>query len=70
MSFYPCGLARGKLEGNKEVSELADAQAGDELFGLPPEEFVAARDDLARSWRPLAAGFAAQVRAAAGVPAG
>jgi hypothetical protein len=27
-------------------------------------------DDLARSWRPLAVGFAAQVRAAAGVPAG
>src|SRR5215207_10311648 len=51
MSFYPCGLARGKLEGNKEVSELADAQAGDELFGLPPEEFVAARDDLARRLR-------------------
>src|SRR5215207_9476709 len=36
---------------NKEVSELADAQAGDELFGLPPEEFVAARDDLARRLR-------------------
>ena len=51
MSFYPCGLAGGKLEGNKEVSELADAQAGDELFGLPPEEFVAARDDLARRLR-------------------
>ena len=51
MSFYPCGLARGKLEGNKGVSELADAQAGDELFGLPPEEFVAARDDLARRLR-------------------
>ena len=51
MSFYPCGLARGKLEWNKEVSELADAQAGDELFGLPPEEFVAARDDLARRLR-------------------
>jgi hypothetical protein len=33
------------------VSELADAQAGDELFGLPPEEFVAARDDLARRLR-------------------
>ena len=28
-----------------------------------------ARDDLVRSWRPLAAGFAAQVRAAAGVAA-
>ena len=51
MSFYPCGLAGGKLEGNKEVSELADAQAGDELFGLPPEEFVAARDELARRLR-------------------
>jgi len=51
MSFYPCGLAGGKLEGNKEVSELADAQAGDELFGLAPEEFVAARDDLARRLR-------------------
>jgi hypothetical protein len=33
------------------VSELADTQAGDELFGLPPEEFVAARDDLARRLR-------------------
>jgi hypothetical protein len=33
------------------VSELADAQVGDELFGLPPEEFVAARDDLARRLR-------------------
>ena len=51
MSFYPGGVARGKLKGNKEVSELADAQAGDELFGLPPEEFVAARDDLARRLR-------------------
>ena len=48
MSFYPCGRADGKLEGSKEVSELADAQVGDELFGLPPEEFVAARDELAR----------------------
>jgi hypothetical protein len=42
------------------VSELADAQAGDELFGLPPEEFVAARDELARRLRregdPEAAG--------------
>jgi hypothetical protein len=36
---------------NKEVSELADAQVGDELFGLPPEEFVAARDELARRLR-------------------
>ncbi|HJW58633.1 MAG TPA: hypothetical protein VJ931_03300, partial [Actinomycetota bacterium] len=30
---------------------LAAAQAGDELFGLPPEEFVAARDELARRLR-------------------
>src|SRR5688572_26545469 len=51
MSFYPCGRADGKLEPSKEVSDLADAQAGDELFGLPPEEFVAARDDLARRLR-------------------
>jgi hypothetical protein len=35
----------------EEVSELADAQVGDELFGLPPEEFVAARDELARRLR-------------------
>ena len=48
MSFYPCGPARGKLEGYKEVRRLAGAQAGDELFGLAPEEFVAARDELAR----------------------
>jgi hypothetical protein len=27
---------------------LAGEQPGDELFGLPPEEFVAARDELAR----------------------
>ena len=33
------------------MSELAAAQAGDELFGLPPEEFVAARDELARRLR-------------------
>jgi hypothetical protein len=33
------------------VRELAAAQAGDELFGLPPEEFVAARDELARRLR-------------------
>jgi hypothetical protein len=33
------------------VSELAGTQAGDELFGLPPEAFVAARDDLARRLR-------------------
>jgi hypothetical protein len=30
------------------VRRLAGAQAGDELFGLAPEEFVAARDELAR----------------------
>ena len=30
------------------MRKLAAEQAGDELFGLPPEEFVAARDDLAR----------------------
>jgi hypothetical protein len=30
------------------VRKLAAEQAGDELFGLPPEDFVAARDDLAR----------------------
>src|SRR4029450_5662792 len=35
----------------REVSELAGTQAGDELFGLPPETFVAARDDLARRLR-------------------
>ena len=51
MSFYPCGPARGKLEGDKEVSRLARAQAGDELFDLAPEEFVAARDELARRLR-------------------
>jgi hypothetical protein len=33
------------------VSELAGTQAGDELFGLPPEAFVAARDGLARRLR-------------------
>jgi hypothetical protein len=33
------------------VRELATEQAGDELFGLPPEEFVAARDELARRLR-------------------
>jgi hypothetical protein len=37
--------------GDEEVSGLADTQAGDELFGLPPEEFVAARDELARRLR-------------------
>ena len=51
MSFYPCGPARGKLEGYKEVRRLAGAQAGDELFDLAPEEFVAARDELARRLR-------------------
>jgi len=51
MSFYPCGPARGKLEGYKEVRRLAGAQAGDELFALAPEEFVAARDGLARRLR-------------------
>ena len=30
---------------------MADAEVGDELFGLPPEEFVAARDELARRLR-------------------
>ena len=50
MSFYPCGLAGGKL-WDEEVRVLAAAQAGDELFGLPPEEFVAARDELARRLR-------------------
>jgi hypothetical protein len=48
MSFYPCGPAAGKLIGDEEVRTLAGEQAGDELFGLPPEEFVAARDDLVR----------------------
>jgi hypothetical protein len=33
------------------VSRLADELAGDELFGLAPEEFVTARDDLARRLR-------------------
>jgi hypothetical protein len=33
---------------DEEVRELVEEQAGDELFGLAPEEFVAARDDLAR----------------------
>jgi hypothetical protein len=48
MSFYPCAPAAGKLVVNREVRKLATEQAGDELFGLPPDEFVAARDDLAR----------------------
>jgi hypothetical protein len=51
MSFYPCGPARGKLEGYKEVRRLAGAQAGDELFDLDPGDFVAARDELARRLR-------------------
>jgi hypothetical protein len=51
MSFYPCAPAAGKLVVNGEVRKLATEQAGDELFGLPPEEFVAARDDLARRLR-------------------
>jgi hypothetical protein len=33
------------------VRSLAGEQAGDELFGLAPEEFVAARDELARRLR-------------------
>jgi hypothetical protein len=33
------------------VRELAGDQAGDELFDLPPEDFVAARDELARRLR-------------------
>jgi hypothetical protein len=42
-------LARSRQAGgDEEVRQLAGEQAGDELFGLPPEEFVAARDDLAR----------------------
>jgi hypothetical protein len=36
---------------SEEVRTLATGQAGDELFGLSPEEFVAARDDLARRLR-------------------
>jgi hypothetical protein len=35
----------------EEVRQLATELAGDELFGLPPEEFVAARDELARRLR-------------------
>jgi hypothetical protein len=34
-----------------EVRELTTELAGDELFGLPPEEFVAARDEVARRLR-------------------
>ena len=33
------------------MRELATELAGDELFGLPPEEFVAARDEVARRLR-------------------
>jgi len=36
---------------DEEVRRLAGAQAGDELFDLAPEEFVAARDELARRLR-------------------
>ena len=42
---------RRQAGGDEEVRELAAAQPGDELFGLPPEEFVAARDDLAKRLR-------------------
>jgi hypothetical protein len=35
----------------EEVRRLAAEQAGDELFGLAPDEFVAARDELARRLR-------------------
>jgi hypothetical protein len=35
----------------EEVRELATELPGDELFGLPPEAFVAARDELARRLR-------------------
>jgi hypothetical protein len=44
--------ARSRQAGrDEEVRKLAGEQAGDELFGLPPEEFVAARDDLVRRLR-------------------
>jgi hypothetical protein len=42
---------RRQAGGDEEVSRLAETQTGDELFGLPPEEFVAARDELARRLR-------------------
>jgi hypothetical protein len=42
---------RRQAGGDKEVSKLAEEQPGDELFGLAPEQFVAARDDLARRLR-------------------
>jgi hypothetical protein len=35
----------------EEVTDVAGEQAGDELFGLAPEAFVAARDELARRLR-------------------
>jgi hypothetical protein len=35
----------------EEVRKLAREQVGDELFGLAPDEFVAARDELARRLR-------------------
>jgi hypothetical protein len=43
--------AHGASWREKEVSKLATEQAGDELFGLAPEEFVAVRDELARRLR-------------------
>jgi hypothetical protein len=49
---------------DKEVSQLAGEQEADELFGLPPEAFVAARDDLVRRLRK-----AGDAEAAAGVKA-
>jgi hypothetical protein len=49
---------------DKEVSQLAGEQEADELFGLPPEAFVAARDGLARRLRKEG-----KTEAAAGVKA-
>jgi hypothetical protein len=49
MSFYRWGPAGGKLE--VEVSELPAEQEVERLFGLAPEAFVAARDQLARQLR-------------------
>jgi hypothetical protein len=49
MSFYRRGPAGGKLE--VEVSELPAEQEVERLFGLAPEAFVAARDQLARQLR-------------------
>jgi hypothetical protein len=44
--------ARTRQAGtDEEVSALAGAEAGDELFGLAPDAFVAARDELARRLR-------------------